>query len=36
MLSAAFYVNNKEAKREMKVNFNNETLSSAPSSNTME
>jgi len=27
MVSAAFHVNNKEAKREMKVNFNNETLS---------
>jgi len=25
-VSAAFHLNNKEAKREMKVNFNNETL----------
>ena len=26
MVSAVFHLNNKEAKREMKVNFNNETL----------
>jgi len=26
MVSAAFHLNNKEAKRELKVNFNNETL----------
>jgi len=26
---AAFHLNNKEATRELKVNFNNETLSSA-------
>jgi len=25
-VSAAFHLNNKEAEREMKVNFNNETL----------
>jgi len=25
-VSAAFHLNNKEAKRELKVNFNNETL----------
>ena len=25
-VSAAFHLNNKDAKREMKVNFNNETL----------
>ena len=26
MVSAAFHLNNKEAKRELKVNLNNETL----------
>jgi len=35
MVSVVFHLNNKEAKREMKVNFNNETPS-APSPNTME
>ena len=31
---AVFHLNKKEAKRELKVNFNNKTLPSAPSPNT--
>jgi len=34
-VSAAFHLN-KEAKRELKVNFNNEPCPSAPSTNTLE
>jgi len=35
-VSAVFHLNNKEAKRELKVNFNNETCPSAPTPNTSE
>ena len=35
-VSAAFHLNNKEAKRELKVKFNNETRPFAPSPNTSE
>jgi len=35
-VSAAFHLNNKEVKRELKVNFNNEICPAAPSPNTSE
>jgi len=34
--SAVFHLNNKEAKRELKVNFNNKPCPSSPSPNTSE
>jgi len=36
MVSAAFHFNSKEAKRELKVKYNNEPCPSAPSPNTSE
>jgi len=35
-VSAVFHLNNKESKRELKANFNNETRPSTPSPNTSE
>jgi len=35
-VSAALHLNNKEAKRELKVSFNNETCPSAPSPSSLE
>ena len=35
-VTAVFHLNSKEAKRELKVNYNNKTLPSAPSPNTSE
>jgi len=35
-VSAVFHLNNMEAKRELKVNFNNKPCPSAPSPNTLE
>jgi len=35
-VSAVFHLNNNEAKRELKANFNNETCTSALSPNTSE
>ena len=35
-VSAVFHLNNKESKRELKANFNNETCPSTPSPNTSE
>jgi len=36
MVSAVFHLNNKEAKRELKVKYNNKSCPSAPRPNTLE